>query len=552
VNQPRRRAAAATAVVACTALALAACSGKAAPSADTGSSGSPTASAALLTTTPPAKGPLDKVTWNLWEGEPYTTDPFHSADYKENTVNSNMCETLLAIQPDLSIKPNLAVSWDNPDPLTWVLHLRTGVTFWDGSPMTSEDVAYSLNRNLKDKGSFYNYLYGRVGSITASGADQVTVKLTKPDYLLVDELADYAGVVVSKKFWEAHPKDVGTPGVGVMCTGPFKFTSWAKGDNITLTKYDGYWDKTRAPKVTTLVFKFLTDEASVTNALLSGGIDGAYDPPFSGLDQLQRSSVGKVFFGLHESNMTIVYSNPAGAMSNLKLRQALNMAIDWDGIAKTILKGTGTPIRSMMPPTVFGKYKAVLTPAYDQLPQPQSAQYDAAKKLVAEASTDAKKPVVMAVPANFTSQQFGSSVADAAKRIGLNFTLKVVPTDQYTNYLYDAKTRAGVDILFTDFWPNIPDPLDWLGIAALNGGSFNQYGYTGIDQMFGDALGEVDPVKRATMIGQIQAKTTADLLPMVPGISHSSRLWMNKRVTGAPASFDYVYYPWAAGLGSAD
>jgi len=228
------------------------------------------------------------------------------------------------------------------------------------------------------------------------------------------------------------------------------------------------------------------------------------------------------------------------------------MAIDWDGIAKTILKGTGTPIRSMMPPTVFGKYKAVLTPAYDQLPQPQSAQYDAAKKLVAEASTDAKKPVVMAVPANFTSQQFGSSVADAAKRIGLNFTLKVVPTDQYTNYLYDAKTRAGVDILFTDFWPNIPDPLDWLGIAALNGGSFNQYGYTGIDQMFGDALGEVDPVKRATMIGQIQAKTTADLLPMVPGISHSSRLWMNKRVTGAPASFDYVYYPWAAGLGSAD
>ena len=96
MNQPRRRTAA-TALVACTALALAACSGKAAPSADTGSSGSPTASAALLTTTPHAKGPIDEVTWNLWEGEPYTTDPFHSADYKENTVNSNMCETLLAI-----------------------------------------------------------------------------------------------------------------------------------------------------------------------------------------------------------------------------------------------------------------------------------------------------------------------------------------------------------------------------------------------------------------------------------------------------------------------
>lgn len=355
---PRKIRATRAITVAAAALLLVACSGKAAPTTATTSApesgnaaGFPTATidgpaaslgsrsqtpssaetapnpdvdtAPLLTTTPPAKGPLDKVTWNLWEGEPNTVDPYHSADDKENTVNSNMCETLLAIQPDFSIKPNLATSWDNPDPLTWILHLRSGVTFWDGTAMTAADVAYSMEKNRTDTTSFYNYLYGRVASVTASAPDQVTIKLRKPDYLFIDELADYAGVVVSKAFYQAHPTTAGTPDVGVLCTGPFKFKSWTKGDNITLERYDNYWDKTRTPKVKTLIFKFLTDEAAITNALLSGQLDGTYKPPLSGLDQLRNTPVGTTYFGLHMSNLTIVYANPSGAMGNLKLRQAL-------------------------------------------------------------------------------------------------------------------------------------------------------------------------------------------------------------------------------------
>lgn len=542
------------AALAASAVLLTACSGKAAPT--TGGANPPTGGAStsgLLTTTPAAKGTVDKVVWNLGEGEPYTVDPYTSADYKENTVNSNMCENLLAIKPDFTIGPNLATSWDNPDPLTWVLHLRENVTFWDGSPMTADDVQFSMNKNLTDKSSFTNYLYSRVASVKVSGAHEVTVKLKEPDYLFINELADYAGVVVQKKFYEAHVKDVGTAKVGVMCTGPFKFTTWTQGDNITLTKYDGYWDETRQPMVTNLEFKFLTDDAAVINAMLAGQIDGTYDLPISGLDQLKAAtSVGKVYFGIHQSNMTIYYVNPKGAMANLKLRQALQMAIDWQGVATTTMKDTGTPIKSMMPNTIYSYAKDSLLKAYDALPAPQSAQYDAAKKLVAEAGADAKRPIVMATPSSpATAQQFGNSIADAAKRIGLNFSLKVVPTDQYTNYLYDPKTRAGVDILYTDFWPNIPDPLDWLGIAARTGGTYNPYGYSGIDDLYGQAQATKDPEARAAIIAQMQEKTTADLLPMAPGVTHSSRLWMNNKITGAPASFDYVFYPWAATLGSA-
>jgi peptide/nickel transport system substrate-binding protein len=532
-----------------TSLLITACTAGRHPS--TATAARPGGQALLTIATPAAKTQLDTVTWNVWEGEPQTIDPFLSADYTPNTINSNMCETLLALYPDYTIRPNLASSFSNPDPLHWVYNLRTDVKFWDGTPMTAQDVAWSMNHNLTDAASFYNYLYSRVKSITVTGPAQVTVALKQPDYLFNDELTDYAGVIVEQKFAQAHPKDFGAPNVGFMCTGPFKFQSWTKGDNITVVRNDSYWDPARMPKVKTLIFKFLTDEAAITAALQTGEIDGAYDPPLSGQASLQASNAGKLYFGPSQSNVTFVYANPAGPMRNLKLRQALQMAVDWAGINHTILNGTGTLIKALMPPTVFGADKATLQSAYDALPAPQSAQYAAAKALVAQAGPDAHKPIVMAVPALLTGQGrlFGEAIAAAATQIGLNFKLKIVPTDQYTNYLYDPKTRAGVDILSTDFWPNVPNALDWLGIAATSGGSFNQYGYSQINATYAQAQGTADPVKRGELEAQMMTQVSTQLLPMVPGISRSSRLWMNNRITGVSPAFDYVYFPWAAYLG---
>src|ERR1700712_613375 len=119
-----------------------------------------TGNAAVTVMSPAAKSEVDKVTWNVFEGEPQTIDPFKSADFSPNMINDNMCENLLVQTPQFTIKPNLASSFSNPDPLHWVYNLRADVTFWDGTPMTAEDVAWNLNHNLTDKTPFYNYLYG--------------------------------------------------------------------------------------------------------------------------------------------------------------------------------------------------------------------------------------------------------------------------------------------------------------------------------------------------------------------------------------------------------
>jgi peptide/nickel transport system substrate-binding protein len=514
------------------------------------SGGGSGASKDLTIMTPAATSDVDKVTWDVFEGEPQSLDPYKSADYNANMVNSNMCENLLWQTPDFQIKPNLAESFENPDPLHWVYTLRDDVKFWDGSPMTAEDVAWSMNHNLSDETTFYHYLYSNVADVKVTGEHEVTVTLAKPDYLFNEELANYAGVVVKKDFFLANPDTFGSPSGGLMCTGPFVFKKWDQGQSVTMTRNPDYWNKDLQPKVKTLVFTFLSDSSAITNGLLAGQLDGVYGVPPSGMSQLKNSTLGNLYQGPAPLEVTIVYANPAGPMSDLTMRKALQIAIDWDGIAKNIYKTTAERPKLQTPPTSFGFADKELQEFSDSLPARKSAQYDEAKKLVAQAPAAVRsKPITMVVPDQAETQQLGTAIKDAATRIGLNFNLKVVPATAYTNYLYDPQTRAGVDILYTQFWPNIPNPLDWIGITSVKGGSFNQYGYSGVDEPFAEAQATADEGERAKLVVDIEKTLNEQLLPMVPGVQIDNTVWMNKRITGVPASFNYVYYPWAAHLG---
>ena len=539
-------------VVVAASLALAACSGGGGGGGGGGSNGGGSGSSGALTTfTPAGSGSVDTVTWNVFEGEPQTIDPFHSADYTPNMMNSNMCETLLAQTPDFQIKPNLATSFSNPDPTTWTYQLRSGVTFWDGSPMTADDVVWSMRHNLTDKTTFYSYLYANVASISKTGPLTVKVKLKRPDYLFNNELADYAGVVVQKKFYEQHGSSVGSPKVGVMCTGPYKFDRWAQGQSVSVSRYDGYWNKSVPLKVKNINFTFLTDSSAITSGLQSGQIDGTYNVPTAALTKLQgQSSVGKLYLGPAPLEVTLVVANPKGAMGNVVVRKALQMAIDWKGIGSQVYGGLGTPAPLQTAPSSYGFAKDALSAYADSVKTDGTPRIDEAKKLLAGAPASVKsQQISLVVPQQAETQQLGLAVQAAAKKIGLNFKLKVVPQTGYSNYLYDPATRGSTDLLYTQFWANVPDPLDWLGITAVTGGSFNQSGYSKIDGLYAKAVGTKDDAARAKLVVEMEKKLHDDMGPMFPGVELKSTVWLGSKITGAPASFNYVYYPWAAYLG---
>ncbi|MFD0149581.1 ABC transporter substrate-binding protein [Streptomyces sp. NPDC055721] len=541
--RPRGRTAA-IAVTTAAALALAGCSSGTSGTGTTGSSD------ALTTLTPAGSGSVDKITWNVFQGEPQTLDPFRSADYTPNMINSNLCETLLVQTPDFRIKPNLATSYANPDPTTWVYKLRSGVTFWDGSPMTADDVVWSMQHNMTDKSSFYGYLYANVASIAKTGADEVTVKLKTPDYLFNDELASYAGVVVQKKFYEQHGKKVGTPGVGVMCTGPYKYGKWTQGQSISVSRHDGYWNKALPLKVKNIDFTFLTDGSAITSGLLSGQIDGTYQPPTAALAQLKASPAGKLYSGPAPLAVTLVVANQKGPMGHADVRRALQMAIDWKGIGGQVYAGEGTPVSLQTVPAAYGFAKDDLTTYADSVRTDGTARIEEARKLLDGVPADVRsKQISLVVPQQAETQQLGVAVKDAADKIGLNFKLDVVPATGYSNYLYDPATRGSTDLLYTQFWPNIPNPLDWLGLTAVTGGTFNQSGYRGIDALYAKAVGTKDESARSKLVVQMERKLHDEMNPMFSGIQLTNDVWLGNKVTGAPAAFSFVYYPWAAHLG---
>ncbi|CAM5484053.1 ABC transporter substrate-binding protein [Leifsonia shinshuensis] len=525
------------------ALALAGCAG----SANSSAGGSSTQ---LTVLTPKPTADVDTVTWNVFQGEPQTLDPYHGADFTPNMINSNMCETLLAQTPDFTITPNLAKSFSNPDPLTWVYDIRDDVKFWDGSPLTADDVAWSLNHNIQDKTTFYGYLYANVASIATTGDHEVTVKLKTPDYLFNEELASFAGVIVQKKFYEANGAKVGTPGVGLMCTGPYKFVSWTQGKSVNVTRNDAYWNKDLPLKVKNIDFTFLTDDSTITSALLSGQIDGTYGPPSGSLAQLRTSSAGKLYTGPAPLMTTLVVANDKGALGNTDVRRALQLAIDWKGIAKQVFAGGGFPATLSTAEPAYGFAKSQLDAYAATVKTDGSAKLDQARKLLANVPADVKaKTISLVVPQQAETQQFGLAIKSAADKIGLKFTLNVVPATGYSNYLYDPATRGDTDLLYTQFWPNIPNPLDWLGITSIPGASFDQSGYDGITDLYYQAVGTKDDAARAKIVTEIMKKQHDEAMPMWAGIQLNNTVWLGNKITGAPAAFDYVFYPWAAYLG---
>lgn len=529
------------------ALALAGCSGG---DAQTGDASDAPVDGELVTYTPEGTAEVDAITWNVFQGEPQTIDPYHGADYTPNMINSNMCETLLAQTPEFEITPNLASSFSNPDPLTWVYELRDDVTFWDGTPMTAEDVAWSLNHSIEDETAFYGYLFSSVESIEATGEHEVTVRLTTPDYLFNEELASYAGVVVQKEFYEENADAVGTPEVGLMCTGPYQFEEWLQGQSISVSRYDDYWNEDVPLQVDSIEFTFVTDDSAITQGLLSGQIDGTYNPPVSALEQLRASAAGSLYSGPAPLEVTLVVANDEGAMGSVDVRRALQMAIDWKGIGEQVYGGGGTPSALQTVPSVFGFAEEELTAYADSVATDGSPRIEEAKALLADVPAEVlDAEISLVVPQQAETQQLGLAIKAAADEIGLNFALDVVPATGYSNYLYDPETRGDTDLLYTQFWPNVPNPLDWLGLTSIPGASFNQSGYAGVEDLYYEAIATADDAERAELVVEIEKRLYEEMMPMFPGITLQNDVWLGERITGAPAAFNYVFSPWASYLG---
>lgn len=507
--------------------------------------GPPAPGKGLSSGTPVPKGDIDAFTWVSY-AEPPTLDYVHAFDYPQNMVLSNVCESLMRWTPDLKEEPGLAEKADQRDPKTLVYTIRKGVRFHSGAEMTADDVVASLNRHLDEKvGSYWVSSFRNVESITKTGPMEVTVKFKRPDALFNLEMGASPGTVVSAASVKAQGRAFGTADGGLDCTGPFKLGAWTKGQSIQLVRFDGYWGKkARSGKVT---FTFVPDTAARTNALVTGEADGGYLIPAASIAPLRSSGAGTVYGGPNLTTANLIVSDLSnGTLADVKVRQALSLAIDREGLAKAALGEYSAP--TLVPGPVQAWRNAA-----DARPAAPAVRRDieAAKKLVAEAGAQGKKIVIATSNAAPEFPVISNSVQAAAKEIGLAAEVRTIAPDAYTALFSDPEARKGIDLFPTFWYLSATDPLELYGLFAT--GQFENYGGfsdPAYDKLVDAAESEFDRVKRARLTAKLQ-ETVATQLPWIPLADLDNVMFLGKRITGAPTSISYLYYPWAADIGAA-
>lgn len=505
----------------------------------------------VTTLTPKAAGELDSATWAV-ASEPSSMDWIYNASFDAGQIMANVCEGLFRLDPDLQVEPALAESFTNPTPTTWVYTIRSGVTFHDGAPLTAEDVAFSLNRNLDpDAGSFWSGAYTNVKSITATGPLEVTVELTKPDALWNSYLSSPAGIVDATKTVQQQGKAYGTPDGGVNCVGPYAMADWKKGQSITIARDENYFDPDHRANIEEITFTFVRDPAAEVNGLLSGTIDGAWFLPPSSLDKLAKSGVGSVYYGKSTQGFNAIVMDMSGPLKDVRIRQALSMAIDRDGIIRAVAGGAAKPQKAPAVPGSWGYATSTFESAWDDLAVTER-NLDAARKLVEEAGAPDESIVIATTNGEAEVPVIGAEIQTAAKQIGLDVEIKTFPADAYNGVYTDAKARKGIDLYLTGWGTDFADPVQMYQYFQTD----NFYNFTGFSDPAYDALVEeasrtMDEDERAELITQAQ-EIVVDQLLWIPLYAPYNTVFLNKRLTGAPASYVQLHYPWAADLGATE
>jgi peptide/nickel transport system substrate-binding protein len=526
----------------------AACSGAPAPT----TSGSATAQTSDFTVdTPAPTKDAGDVVWATYR-ETQTLDPIQGFDYPEQTADSILCESLLRQKNDMSYGDGLG-KLTQPSDTEFDFEINANAKFWDGTPVTAEDAVFSLKRAADPNGGgFYAAVFDRVKSIETTGEKTLKITLTEPDYWLLGELSSTPGEIVQKKYVEAKGKDFGTVSGGTMCSGPFKLDSWQTGKGVKMVPNADYWDTTLPkPKLTSLTLIGVPDDATLTAGLKTGAIHGGYAIALSTLEQLSNDSNVKVYQGAPFLAAAMVISATKGPLADPKVRQAVSLALDRKGIINTVFRGAGNIPHALEASGTWGTAVDTFKSGYDALP---AMDQDLAKAQAdAKALNIAGQTVTIGTSSGIPSLNSEALAFKAAcEAIGLKVELQNVSPSNYINYFIDPKAWGSVDAFATSNYGDYADPAGLYKSMAAKGGSQNYSGWSdpAVETALNAARSEKDETKRAQYVLDAQ-KIITDQLVWFPMVAANNVLIMNTKVTGAPATFVYMFGPWAAYLGGA-
>ncbi|MDR1650369.1 MAG: glutathione ABC transporter substrate-binding protein [Synergistaceae bacterium] len=303
--------------------------------------------------------------------DPKSLDPYGTTDSPAGRVASQIFETLVERDDAGNIVPALAESWEVKDPTTYVFRIRRGVKFHNGEELTAKDVKFSFDKMSSSPHA--SSVTGTIDFVNSKVIDDHTfeMKMSEPFGPILNHLCHGVMAIVNEKGYTESGSAVNEKPIG---TGPYKFVSWKTADSVTLTKFDGYWGE--KAKVTNLVFRTIPEAASRVIEVETGGVDVALQVPPSAVSRLGQNKDVKIETQETFTTNFLAFTCSKAPMDNVKLRQAINMAIDINAIQKVVFRGIGMAAVAPIGPSIKGSSRDLPPHEYDP---------EKAKKLLSEA-----------------------------------------------------------------------------------------------------------------------------------------------------------------------
>jgi peptide/nickel transport system substrate-binding protein len=471
----------------------------------------------------------------LIESSPNNLDLRQGTDSQSERVGGLIYDALVRKDDHFNLQPWLAASWDRPDALTWVFHLRSGVRFHDGKALTAEDVAWSIQSMtngaiISGKGDAFK----GVTSVEVRDPLTLVLKTSKPNESLLFNLSDGLFGVVERK----AGRDEGLHPVG---TGPFKFVSQMQDKEVVLERNDSYWGG--APKIERVRFEIAPDNLTAALELKKGSAD--VESNFITLDMVHalRDVPGletQTGAGARVDYANFNVNDPA--LRDRRVRQAIACAINKDALIAALWRGHAEKAETLLP---AGHWAAAGASELAQYPHDVAR----AKQLLDEAGLKPDKDGVrlrftLKTSTDETTRLEAQAIQAQLREAGIALTLRSAEFGTF----YSDITKGAFQMYMLRWIGSNEDPDIFRYTSATEsfppkGANRGRYSNMSVDALLKQASTETDQAVRRREYVQVQ-QVLADELPGIPLWYPDNVVVHTKRLTGvvlnAGGNFDFL------------
>lgn len=380
-------------------------------------------------------------------------------------------EGLIAIDNEGRAIPALATSWDTEDYTTWTFTLREDAVFHDDSPVTIEDIIWSIERASDPEESLGVAIYflDFITEITKVDDTNLKIVLQDPRPSFIWALSNVGGLLVSPRAWGESVASIGSPQDLLNGSGPFQVTEFAPGSHVTLEATDTWWGGTAS--IPSIRFEIIGDEATRLLAFTGGNIDFALNIPIEQSEQWSQVEGAQVEFYAERSYFGLTLDVTVEPFNDVLVRQAIAQAVNAAGIVNTVLGGHAEVATAVTPPEQFASAISVAE-ARTLLSGVTHFTYDLEAAASSLQSADIENfATTIYFPGSHPSVgQASLVIADSLGQLGLDVTVTEIPLEQWLAAI--GNSGQGINwMIYSATTPHPPEIASWLFDAR--GTNFN-------------------------------------------------------------------------------